>query len=114
MSPWVGNFHLEYLINPYIWCAVGGLVGWLAGLLMKSSGTVLLLENIAVAVFGAFIGGDFIAAQLNKGIINDQDFSIRSLGIAIAGAVVMLLLLRLMRGGVGALQHSKPKSRNRN
>jgi hypothetical protein len=44
----------------------------------------VILENVAVGVFGAFIGGDFVAAMLSTGIVNDKVFSVRSLGLAIA------------------------------
>jgi uncharacterized membrane protein YeaQ/YmgE (transglycosylase-associated protein family) len=103
---------LENPINPYIWCAVGAIVGWLAGVIMKSKGTVMLAENIGVAIFGAFIGGDFLAAMLNKGVINDTVFSFQSLLIAIGGAATALLLLKLMRGSVGQYVN-KPKPKHR-
>jgi hypothetical protein len=59
------------------------------------------------------VGGDFIVSMLNAGVVNDKDFSIRSLAFAVAGAVTMLLLLRLVRRVVGPLRagKSKPKSR---
>ena len=107
----VANF-LENPINPYIWCALGVFVGWLAGIVMKSKGAAMLGENVGVAIFGAFIGGDFIAAMLNNGVVNDSVFSYRSLLFAIAGAVTMLILLRLMRGSVGQYVN-KPKPKHR-
>jgi uncharacterized membrane protein YeaQ/YmgE (transglycosylase-associated protein family) len=98
-------------INPYIWCAVGAAVGFAAGLMMNSDGKTLLVENALVGVFGAFIGGDFVVAMLSPGVVNDKVFSIRSLMFAVAGAVVMLVLLRLMRSAVGPLRAGKRKPR---
>jgi len=86
-------------------------VGWAAGVMMKSGGTTLLVENVLVGVFGAFIGGDFIVAMLSHGVVNDKIFSMRSLAFAVAGAVAMLLLLRLVRGAVGPLRAGKRKPR---
>ena len=83
------------------------------GLLMSNQGRVHLIENVLVGVFGAFIGGDFIVAMLNKGIVNDKDFSIRSLAMAVTGAVVMLLILKLVRHVVGPMRASKSKPRGR-
>ena len=58
---------------------VGGVIGWAAGLMMAHGDRVLILENVAVGVFGAFIGGDFMAAMLSTGIVNDKVFlSVRS------------------------------------
>ena len=103
----------ENPINPFIWCAVGALVGWLAWVMARTGGRILLIENVLVGVFGAFIGGDFITSMLNSGIVNDKDFSFRSLAIAITAAVVMLLVLRLLRRVVGPLQAGKKKARVR-
>lgn len=103
----------EYGINPYIWCAVGGITGWLAGLMMGSQGRVILIENVLAGVFGAFVGGDFIVSMMHGGVVNDKVFSVQSLGLAVTGAVVMLLLVKLMRRAVGPLRASKPKSRDR-
>jgi uncharacterized membrane protein YeaQ/YmgE (transglycosylase-associated protein family) len=98
-------------INPYIWCVVGAAIGWAAGLMMSSGGKTLLVENVLVGVFGAFIGGDFVVAMLSPGVVNDKVFSMRSLAFAAAGAVVMLLLLRLLRTAVGPLRAGKRKPR---
>ena len=86
-------------------------MGWAAGVMMKSGGRTLLVENVLVGVFGAFIGGDFIVAMLSHGVVNDKIFSMRSLACAVAGAVAMLLLLRLVRGAVGPLRAGKRKPR---
>jgi uncharacterized membrane protein YeaQ/YmgE (transglycosylase-associated protein family) len=104
---------LENVINSYIWLAVGGVIGWVVGLMMKSEGRTLLIENVLVSMFGAFIGGDFVVALLNKGIVNDKDFSIRSLAFAVVGAIVMLLILKMMRRVVGPMRAGKSKVRDR-
>lgn len=103
----------ENPINSFIWCAVGGAIGGLAAMLMKSEGRIGLIENVLVGIFGAFIGGDFVVALLNKGVVNDKDFHIGSLGFAVAGAVVMLIILKLLRRSVGPLQPGKKKPRAR-
>ena len=69
-----------------------------------------------VGVFGAFIGGDFFVSMLNGGVVNDKIFSIRSLAFAVTGAVrcgavLMLVLLRLVRGAGGPLRAGKRKAR---
>jgi uncharacterized membrane protein YeaQ/YmgE (transglycosylase-associated protein family) len=72
-----------------------------------------MVENILVGVFGAFIGGDFLVAILNGGVVNDKDFSFRSLGMAVAGALVMVVMLKLMRSAVGPMRGAKTKVRDR-
>ena len=69
-----------------------------------------MIENILVGVFGAFIGGDFVAAMISGStVVNDKEFRMSSLGMAIAGAIVMLVVLRVMRGAVGPMRASKSK-----
>jgi uncharacterized membrane protein YeaQ/YmgE (transglycosylase-associated protein family) len=90
---------------------VGAAIGFAAGVMMKSGGRTLLAENILVGVFGAFVGGDFVVAMLSPGVVNDKIFSMRSLMFAVAGAVIMLLVLRVMRSAVGPLRAGKRKPR---
>ena len=73
-----------------------------------------MIENILVGVFGAFIGGDFVAAMISgAAVVNDKDFRVSSLAMAVGGAVVMLLVLRMMRGAVGPMRSSKSKAGRR-
>lgn len=100
-------------INPYIWCVVGVAVGWLATQMMAEAGRIVLIENVLAGVFGAFIGGDFIASQFTNGVVNNKDFLISSLALSVGGAVVVLLLLKLMRRVVGPMRAGKSPSRKR-
>ena len=87
-------------------------MGWIAALIGNGQGRTVLVENIGVGVFGAFIGGDFVVSLMNKGIVDDRTFKIGSLAWAIAGATVMLVVLRLLRHAVGPLKAGKRKPRN--
>ncbi len=103
----------ENSINPYIWCAVGGIVGYVVGLFISAPGHSETVENILGGVFGAFVGGDLLVSQLNGGVINDRDFSFRSLLFAVLGAIATMLLLKLMRRVVGPMHRPKTKTRDR-
>ena len=103
----------ENPINSFIWCAVGAAIGWLAAMMTKSEGRIGMIESVLVGIFGAFIGGDFVVALMNKGVVNDKDFHIGSLAFAVTGAVVMLLILKLLRHSVGPMQPGKKKPRAR-
>jgi uncharacterized membrane protein YeaQ/YmgE (transglycosylase-associated protein family) len=92
---------------------VGVVLGGLACLLAGTREKILVLENLGVGVFGAYIGGDFVASILSHGKTNDTTFSMASLGLAVGGAVVALALLRLMRRAVGPMHRSKgPRRRD--
>lgn len=91
---------------------MGALLGGAACLLAGSREKILILESLGVGMFGAFIGGDFVAALISHGKTNDTVFSMSSLGMAVGGAVVALGLLRLMRHAVGP-QHVTKGPRRR-
>jgi uncharacterized membrane protein YeaQ/YmgE (transglycosylase-associated protein family) len=74
---------------------------------------VVVIENVLVGMFGAFIGGDFVAAQFNGGVINDKVFTLGGLALAAAGATLMLLALGLMRKVVGPMRNSKSRAQKR-
>ena len=86
---------------------VGALLGGAACLLAGTREKILILESVGVGMFGAFIGGDLVASMLSHGKTNDTVFSMGSLGLAAAGGLVTLALLRLMRRAVGPMQRSK-------
>ena len=54
-----------------IWLIVGGIVGWLASLVMRTDGQQGIILNIVVGIVGAFIGGWLIGPLLGAGSIND-------------------------------------------
>ncbi|WP_431095573.1 hypothetical protein [Polaromonas aquatica] len=91
---------------------MGALLGGAACLIAGIREKILILESVGVGMFGAFIGGDFVASILSGGKTNDTVFSMSSLGMAIGGAVVALGLLRLMRRAVGP-QHVTKGPRRR-
>lgn len=80
-----------------IWLVVGGLVGWVASLLMGTSGRQGCLLNVVVGIVGAFIAGYFIAPYFNTGTINQGDFSLSGLVVSLLGAMALLLVVKLIR-----------------
>lgn len=100
-------------------------MGWLAGMIGSGLTKTTRVEDIAVGVFGAFIGGEFLAAMINppppvaaaignaKVVPPVVGFTVLALALAVAGAVAMLLLLSVLRKAVGPMGARKPK-RERN
>lgn len=78
--------------------------------MMNGAGRIVMLENMAVSIFGAFVGGDAVNTWL-RGVAKDSTFSVSALALSAAGAVTMLVLLRLMRVVVGPLRSGKSKAR---
>ena len=78
------------------WIIVGLIAGWLAGEIMRGSGFGLV-GNIIVGIIGGLLGG-FLAAALFGVPDPMMGINIVSIIIAFIGAVVLLAILRLLRG----------------
>ena len=81
-----------------LWLIVGGIVGWLASLVMRTDGQQGILLNVIVGIVGAFIGGWLISPLLGAGTIN-EGFSIMSVVVSLIGAVILLAIVNLFRRG---------------
>jgi uncharacterized membrane protein YeaQ/YmgE (transglycosylase-associated protein family) len=77
------------------WIIIGVIAGWLTGKLMKGSGFGFLMDMV-VGLIGALIGG-FISSHLGLGGVGQHGL-IMSIVIAIIGAVILTLIIRLISG----------------
>lgn len=80
-----------------IWLIVGGLLGWIASMIMGTNDKQGILLNIVVGIVGAFLGGLLLAPLFGTGTINQGDFSIASLLVSLVGAVVLLAIVNFFR-----------------
>lgn len=77
-----------------IWLATGAVIGWLASIIMGSSGSQGLLMDIIVGIVGAAIGGWLFSFLEIGGAGWLWPFI-----AAIVGAVLLIFILRLLTGG---------------
>lgn len=84
-------------MNLIIWLVVGGIIGWLASLIMKTDAQQGLILNIVVGIVGAFLGGWLLSPMVGAGTVNQGDFSLTGLLVSLAGAVLLLVLVNLLR-----------------
>jgi uncharacterized membrane protein YeaQ/YmgE (transglycosylase-associated protein family) len=82
-------------MNLLIWIIVGGVIGWLASLLMKTDAQQGVLLNVVVGIVGAVLGGWLISPFVGAGTINQADFSLAALGVSFLGAVILLAIVKL-------------------
>ena len=85
-----------------LWLVIGGVLGWLASIVMKTNDRQGLFLNIVVGIVGAFLGGLLLAPLFGTGTINQNDFSIGSLMVSFLGAIILLAIVNFFRGRRGA------------
>jgi uncharacterized membrane protein YeaQ/YmgE (transglycosylase-associated protein family) len=76
---------------------VGGILGWLAAIIMRTEDARGIRRNIAVGIGGALATGFVIGPLLGLGHILDGRHSIAGLLTALAGAIVLLLAVNLLQ-----------------
>lgn len=86
-------------MNFIIWLIVGGIIGWIASMIMKTDGQQGIILNIVVGLIGALLGGWLISPLVGAGTINQNDFSLMSLLVSLVGAIILLAIVNLFRRG---------------
>ena len=84
-------------MNILIWLVVGGLVGWVASMIMKTDGQQGLFLNVVVGIVGAVVGGYLISPLLGSSTINQGNFSLPGLAVSLVGAIILLAVVNLFR-----------------
>jgi uncharacterized membrane protein YeaQ/YmgE (transglycosylase-associated protein family) len=83
------------MISLIIWLIVGGVIGWLASIIMRTDAQQGIFLNIVVGIVGAFIGGLIITG----GSINNAPLNVTSFLVSLLGAVILLAIVNLVRRG---------------
>jgi uncharacterized membrane protein YeaQ/YmgE (transglycosylase-associated protein family) len=71
---------------------VGAVIGWVAGILMKTEGQQGLLMNIVIGIVGSILG-HFLAPKLGIGATSD----LGRIAVSLGGAVLLIVILRALR-----------------
>ena len=83
-------------MNLIIWLIIGGVVGWLASLIMRTDAQQGIILNIVVGIVGAVIAG----LLLGGGNINNSDpLDLTNILWSLLGAVILLAVVNLVRRG---------------
>ena len=86
-------------MNFIIWLIVGGVIGWLASIVMKTDGQQGIFLNIVVGIVGALLGGWLLSPLVGAGTINQDNFSLPALLVSFLGAAILLAIVNLFRRG---------------
>ena len=80
-------------MNLIIWLIVGGVIGWLASLIVRTDAQQGIILNVVVGIVGAVIAGLIFGVNMNAGI------TVESFLYALLGAVILLAIVNLVRRG---------------
>ena len=76
---------------------VGGILGWLAAIIMRIEEARGIWRNVTAGIGGALVTGLVVGPLLGVGTVLDGRHSITGLLTALAGSIVLLLAVNLLR-----------------
>ncbi len=77
-----------------LWIVFGGIVGWVASLIMKTDGQQGIILNVIVGVVGAALGG-WLMNYMGESAVTG--FNLYSFLVALLGAVILITLVNALR-----------------
>lgn len=78
---------------------VGGVLGWLASMVMRTDGQQGIFLNVIVGIVGALLAGFLLTPFIGGAPITSGALDIHSLVSSFLGAVVLLAIVNLIRRG---------------
>ena len=78
---------------------VGGVIGWLASLVMRTDGQQGIILNVVVGIVGALIAGFLVTPLIGGAPITSGSFDAMSLVSSFIGAIILLAIVNLFRRG---------------
>ena len=81
-----------------IWLIVGGVVGWLASIIMRTDGQQGIVLNVIVGIVGALVAGFVVSPMLGVATIN-EGLSAGTFLVSLVGAIILLAIVNLFRRG---------------
>ncbi len=78
---------------------VGGVIGWLASLIMRTDAQQGILLNIVVGIIGSVLAGLILSPLLGAPPITSGIISLSSIVVSLLGAIVLLAAVNLIRRG---------------
>ena len=86
-------------MNFILWIIIGGILGWIASIIMHTNAQQGLVLNIIVGIVGALVAGFLLTPLFGIGTINQSNFSLPALLVSLLGAIILLAIVNLFRRG---------------
>lgn len=81
------------MVGLIVWLVVGGVVGWLASMLMRTDGQQGIILNVVVGIIGSVIASFLFGGGIN------QVITVTTFVYSLIGAVILLAIVNLVRRG---------------
>ncbi|MBW6526362.1 GlsB/YeaQ/YmgE family stress response membrane protein [Sphingomonas sp. RHCKR7] len=78
---------------------VGGVIGWLASVIMRTDGQQGIFLNVVVGIVGAVLAGFIVTPLIGGAPITSGVISVQSVLVSLLGAIVLLGIVNLFRRG---------------
>ncbi len=78
---------------------VGGIVGWLASMIMRTDAQQGIILNVVVGIVGSFLAAFLLSPLLGIPPITSGAINIPTILISLLGAIVLLAIVNLVRRG---------------
>ena len=72
-------------MNFILWIIIGGILGWIASIIMRTNAQQGLFLNIVVGIIGALVAGFVLTPLFGIGTINQNNFSLPALLVSLLG-----------------------------
>jgi uncharacterized membrane protein YeaQ/YmgE (transglycosylase-associated protein family) len=86
-------------MNLIIWLVLGGLIGKVASMIMRTDAQQGVFLNMVVGIVGALLGGWVISPLFGGGVVSLRSFSPSALLLALIGSVLLLAIANLIGRG---------------
>ncbi len=86
-------------MNLIIALIIGGIIGWLASIVMRTDAQQGILLNIVVGIIGSLLGGFLLGPILGGGNLLSGSLDIMTLVVALLGAIILLAIVNMFRRG---------------
>lgn len=78
---------------------VGGLIGWVASMIMRTDGQQGIVLNVVVGIVGSLLAGFVVTPLIGGAPITSGGISLPTIMISLLGSIVLLALINLFRRG---------------
>ena len=86
-------------MNLIILLVVGGIIGWVASMIMRTDGQQGIILNVVVGIVGALLAGFIVTPLIGGASIMDGAINIQTILISLVGAIILLAVVNLIRRG---------------